>query len=258
MPNRLDRPATTGNSFLDSLPAESLARLFPALTVRSLKKGLVLAEPGVLIEEIFFPIRSVISTVTRMLDGSGIEVGLAGHEGMSALSIAYGNRLSPHLTVVQIADSAYFMGAGLFLDLMKRDEHLRERVLAYAEYAFIASTQFAACNRLHPIEERYARWILMADDRVGNEPFLLTQEYSAQMLGVRRAGVTVVAGAMSKAGLISYRRGHVSVLDRDALESASCECYRVVNAELFRLMGYAFGQAVVVPLKKVAAASDRG
>jgi CRP-like cAMP-binding protein len=249
MPNHHDGRAVTGNLFLDSLPSQSQAKLIPALTLGPLKKGQVLAEPGVQIDEIFFPVRSVISTVTRMLDGGAIEVGLAGREGMSALSIAYGSRISPHLTVVQIADSAYFMGAGPFLDQLHDDARLMKRVMAFAEYSFVAATQFAACNRLHPIEERYARWILMADDRVGNDEFLLTQEYSAQMLGVRRAGVTVVAGAMGKAGLITYRRGHVSLLDREGLERASCECYRLVNSELYRLMGYGFGEAPVAPHK---------
>ena len=142
------------------------------------------------------------------------------------------------MTVVQIADSGYNMDAQRFLALVNEHAELRDRALAYAEYSFSASTQFAACNRLHPIEERYARWMLMADDRVGADEFALTQEYAAQMLGVRRAGVTVVAGTLSEAGLIAYTRGHVRVLDRPGLMEAACECYGVVNAELRRLMGY--------------------
>jgi CRP-like cAMP-binding protein len=183
-------------------------------------------------------VRSVISTVTRMADGGGVEVGLAGHEGMSALSVVFGSRISPHVTITQIADSAYRLSADVFLQLFKNDAPLRERALAYAEYSFIAAAQFAACNRLHAIDQRYARWLLMADDRVGNGEFVLTQEFSAQMLGVRRPGVTIVAGEMSAAGLISYRRGHIAVLDKPGLEAAACECYGVVNAELRRLMGY--------------------
>jgi CRP-like cAMP-binding protein len=157
---------------------------------------------------------------------------------MSPISSAYGSRISAHTTTVQIADSAFCMNADDFLAEMRNDAALRERMLCYAEYSFVAASQFAACNRLHPIVERYARWLLMADDRVGGEEFILTQEYSAQMLGVRRAGVTVVAGQMSEAGLLSYRRGHVVILDRERLADAACECYQAVNTELERLMHY--------------------
>lgn len=140
------------------------------------------------------------------------------------------------------------MSADLFLRQLEIDADLRARVFAYAEYSFIAAAQFAACNRLHPIAERYARWLLMADDRVGMREFELTQEFSAQMLGVRRPGVTVVALELSNAGLISYRRGHISILDRQGLEEAACECYSVVNFELQRLMGYGARQTRIVDL----------
>ena len=238
MANTPSRPVVTGNSFLDSLSVPTQAALMALLALGPLKKGRVLAEPGMPIDQVHFPVRSVISTLTRMLDGGSVEVGLAGHEGMSALPLAFGSRTSVHVTVVQIGDSAYSMDAQRFLALVNEHADLRDRALAYAEYSFSASTQFAACNRLHPIEERYARWMLMADDRVGTDEFALTQEYAAQMLGVRRAGVTVVAGTLSEAGLIAYARGHVRVLDRPGLTDAACECYGVVNAELRRLMGY--------------------
>lgn len=233
-----DPNAPTGNSFLDSLESRTRATLLPMLSLEQLKKGRILAEPDVPIEEVHFPIRSVISTLTRMLDGAAVEVGLAGNEGMSSLPLAFGSRTSPHVTVVQVPDSAYSMDARRFVALMKDDPHLRDRALAYAEYCFSASTQFAACNRLHPIEERYARWMLMADDRVGADDFALTHEYAAQMLGVRRSGVTIVAGKLGAAGLVAHSRGRVRVLDRAGLANAACECYGVVNAELRRLMGY--------------------
>lgn len=233
-----DPRAFTGNSFLDSLPASTRAKLLPLLTLGPLKKGHVLAQPGMPIDTVYFPVRSVISTLTRMMDGGAVEVGLAGHEGMSALPVAFGSRSSPHVTVVQISDSAYCMEAQPFVTMMKDDPDLRDRAFAYAEYSFSAATQFAACNRLHPIEERYARWMLMAGDRVGADDFALTQEYAAQMLGVRRAGVTVVAGIFNEAGLVAYTRGRVRVLDRAGLAEVACECYGVVNAELQRLMGY--------------------
>ncbi len=220
------------------------------LKPRSMQRGHVIAEPGARIKEVFFPIRTVISTLTRMLDGDAVEVGLAGHEGMSGVCLAYGMRESSHAMIVQIGDSAYGMGADAFVQQLNGDIELKERLLAYAGYSFIAATQFAACNRLHPIEERYARWLLMADDRIGSGEISLTQEFAAQMLGVRRAGVTVVAGTLSAAGLISYGRGHVTVLDRAGLEEAACECYRAVNTELHRFMGYGAVQVPVAALTK--------
>lgn len=238
--NHTARSGSTGNLFLDTLPAPSAERLLPELMLSHVVRGQMLSEPGVPMNDVYFPLRSLLSTVTIMGDGSAVEVGIAGHEGMSSLAIAFGSRTSPHSTMVQIADSAYSIDAEFFAHQIETDVELRARIASYAQYVFVAATQFAACNRLHQMEGRYARWLLMADDRCGRGEFTLTQEYSAQMLGVRRAGVTVVAGEMSNAGLITYRRGHVTVLDRDGLVALSCECYGVVNAELKRLMGYDF------------------
>lgn len=231
-------PPLTGNSLLDSFSASTRARLLPMLTLSQFKRGHVISEPCERIDEIAFPIGGVVSTVTRMRDGGSVEVGLTGHDGMSGVSVIFGDRVSPHSTLVQIADGSYTMPAKSLLHELESNAHFKARVRAYAGYSFVAATQFAACNRLHPIEERNARWLLMADDRVGGDPFVLTQEFSAQMLGVRRAGVTVVAGTLSNAGLIAHSRGHVSILDRAGLEDAACECYGAVNAELQRFMGY--------------------
>lgn len=234
-----ERPPVTGNSFLDSLSAPTRVRLGRHLTRRVLKRREVLAEPGVPIADVYFPIQSMISTVTQTIEGASVEVGLTGHDGLAPLAIAYGSPVSRHLTVVQVPDSAMAMSAEAFLAELEADPELQRRVLRYAEYSFAAATQFTACNGLHPVEERYARWILMVDDRVGTEEFSLTQEYSAEMLGVRRASVTVVAKALSNEGLIAYRRGVMSVKDRAGLEESACECYSAVNGDLHRIMGYA-------------------
>jgi CRP-like cAMP-binding protein len=228
----------TGNSFLDSLQADTQRRLLPLLTRTSLQRGQVLSEPGVIVESVWFPIQSVISTLTQMADGRSIEVGFAGHEGMSPLSIAFGSLATSHTTIVQIPGSACLMNAASFVQLVNSDPHLSESALAFAEYSFIAASQFAGCNRLHSIDARYARWLLMAEDRTGGEGFTLTHEFTGEMLGVRRASVTDVAIVMSGAGLISYHRGNITVLDRQRLEKSACECYGKVNAELLRLMGY--------------------
>lgn len=220
------------------MPESTRARLLPQLELRQLKRGQELARPDVPFVDVLFPVRSVISTVTLTLEGSAVEVGLTGHEGLSPLPIAFGSLTSRHSTVVQIPDSALWMDAQAFLAEFRVDAAFREQCSHYAEYSFSAATQFAACNGVHPVEERYARWILMASDRVGATEFNLTQEYSAQMLGVRRATVTNIALALSKRGLIKYHRGTVLVTDRGGLEDAACECYAAVNIDLKRLMGY--------------------
>lgn len=227
----------TGNAFLDALPLATRARLEPKLTLEKLRKGQVLAAPEGQATGVYFPIRSLISTVLYTESGAALEAGVAGHDGLSPLSMAFGSSSSRHGTVVQIPDSAYRIGVDSFLMEYELDTILRERCSRFAEYSFCAATQFAACNGVHQVEERYARWILMADDRVRSE-LNLTQEYLAQMLGVRRATVTTVALKFAKANIIAYRRGRVSILDRVALEHASCECYVAVNHDLRRLMGY--------------------
>jgi CRP-like cAMP-binding protein len=243
-----DRPPVTGNSFLDSLPDATRVRLQPLLSLQSLKKRQVLAEPGVPVKNVYFPVHSMISTVTQTLEGSAVEVGLTGHEGMSPVTVAFGSLVSRHVTIVQVPNSAFGINAKAFMTELAADALLRARSLQFAEYCFAAATQFTACNGLHAIEERYARWILMTDDRVGLEEFNLTQEYSAQMLGVRRASVTNVARALSDEGLISYRRGVIRVTDRPGLEDAACECYSAVNGDLQRIMGYGARQLSVKQL----------
>jgi CRP-like cAMP-binding protein len=233
-----ESPAATGNSFIDSLPLATRLRLAPALQRIELHIGRVLAKPGVNIENVFFPTTGVISTVTQMVEGDAVEVGLSGHEGFGPISLAFGSKLSPHMAVVQIPGNGCVISAARFLQGWQDDDALRTHASAYSEYCYVAAAQFAACNRRHSVRERYARWILMADDRVGNGEFVLTHEYLGQMLGVRRASVTIVAGEFVQAGLISNRRRHVCVLDRPNLEDASCECYTAVNSQLYRLMGY--------------------
>lgn len=234
----------TGNRFFDTLPRDTQAKLRPQLTLATMEKGRIIADPGVPCEDVIFPLHSIISTVTLTDEGLAVEVGLIGNEGISPPQLAFGSLASRHSTMVQVADSALRMNAKAFLLEYEADTVLRERCLRFAEYCFAASTQFAACNGVHPIEERYARWILMAADRVGAAEFYLTQEYSAMMLGVRRATVTTIALHLSSMGLISYKRGHIRVTDRDGLEDASCECYAAVNADLQRLLGYGFRDTV--------------
>jgi CRP-like cAMP-binding protein len=228
----------SGNSFLDSLQNNSLAPLQLMLRAAVLRKGQVLAEAGQDSDDVWFPVHSIISVVTRLSDGSAVEVGVAGHEGMSALSLAFGSLVNTNAIAVQAAGSAYRISAKQFAEQLQIDPHLRGRLLAYVQYSYVAAMQLAACNRHHLVAQRYARSLLMASDRMGASDLKLTHEDSAGILGVRRAGVSVAAAALSHAGVIAYRRGFLKVLDRDRLEAASCECYGIVNAELYRCMGY--------------------
>lgn len=202
--------------------------------------------PGVEVAEVVFPVHCLLSTVLHTLNGSAVEVGLSGHEGFSPLPLAYGEMASPHSTVVQIPGPGYSMSARTFLAAVADDAELQERVRPFAAYSFISATQFAMCNGSHDVDGRFARWILMAAHRVGASKFHLTQEYAAQMLSVRRASVTVSALALSGAGLISYSRGTMSVLDRTGLEKCACECYGSVNASLQQLLGYGARQSDLV------------
>lgn len=229
---------TTGSLFIDSLPVETRARLTSRISRVKLSSGQVLSIAGEPIKDIYFPIESVISTLTQMRDGYAVEVGLTGREGLTGFSLVFGTSSASHLVTAQVPDSAFRVDVTTFRSLLASDQRLHERVLAYAGYAFNAATQFAACNRLHNVEERFARWMLMASDRVAKDDFMLTQEFAAEMLGVRRPSISLVAGAMSRAGIIRYRRGAMSILDREALREAACECYVATDSNLRQSMGY--------------------
>ncbi|HEX3462721.1 MAG TPA: Crp/Fnr family transcriptional regulator [Candidatus Elarobacter sp.] len=230
-----------GSLFLDSLCAHTLSGLAPHVTKVSHLHGQVLARPGRPTEHVDFPLHSVVSTITMMGDGSAIEVGLTGREGLVGPAHAFGTRTSLHTTVVQIPGDALRLDAGVFEQAVEREPDLRDRVRAFAHYIFTAAAQFTACNRLHPIEERYARWLLMVQDRTHSDEIPLTQEFTAEMLGVRRAGVTVVAGRLNEAGLITVGRSRVTVRDRRGLEKVACECYSTVNDALRKLLGVHLG-----------------
>jgi hypothetical protein len=149
-----DHPPITGNSFLDTLPVKTRSRLHPHLALQTLSKGQVLAEPGIPANTVYFPVHSMISTVTQTLEGNAVEVGLTGHEGLGPVTIAFDSLVSRHLTVVQVPDSGYAIRADAFLAELAADAELRRQAFRYAEYCFAAATQFTACNGLHSLEER--------------------------------------------------------------------------------------------------------
>ena len=244
--NSVAAPAATGNLFLDTLPPQTLARLRPHLERVQMPAGEEVAAANVPMPYVIFPIGSVISTVTRMFDGTAVEVALTGREGMVGAWLALHQRTTVQESGVQIGDSAWRMNADRFVEELQSDSELNETLLRFTHAGIVTAGQFIACNRLHEIQERYARWLLMAHDRVENDHFFLTQEYASQMLGVRRVSVTLVAGEFARAGLISYRRGHVAILNREGLEEIACECYDAVNNVTQQLLGYSVRKGAAV------------
>src|SRR5580692_9296270 len=189
------------------------------------------------IEHVFFPIDGVASLVITTPDGSGAEVGTIGNEGLVGLPICLGDRDAPSSVYVQVPGKALRMDARLFRGELDRSPTMNLVMLRYAHAFFNQVAQSAACAHLHKVEQRCCRWLLMTRDRMPSGDFLLTQEFLGMMLGVRRTTVTDVMGSLQKSGLIRYRRGHVTILDEQALQHRACECYDISRLEFDRLLG---------------------
>jgi CRP-like cAMP-binding protein len=229
---------TIGNLLLDALPAADLAGLMPRLESLPLPQGMVIYEPNVPIDHVYFLTDGVVSMVSSMERGT-VEVGTVGREGMVGLPILLHAESMPTRAFVQVEGAGMRMPSAELRDAMHGSRPLERLLFRYAQALFDQVAQSAACNRLHTIEERCARWILMTQDRVHADVLLLKQEFLAEMLGVHRPAVTLAAGALQRAGLIRYSRGRIIVLDRDGLESASCPCYAIAQGayERLRAMG---------------------
>lgn len=186
---------------------------------------------------VYFPITGVISVLATTQNGTAVEIGTVGNEGMAGLPAFLGATRSPGQAFQQIAGESYRLEADALHEHTANGEALTKILRRYTQAFFVQVAQSAACNRLHPAEERLARWLLTCQDRVGSPDFDLTHEFLGQMLGVRRATVTVIAGMLQEAGIIRYRRGRVSIVDRERLEEASCECYSIVRAEYEDFLG---------------------
>ena len=230
-------PVEAGNRLLALLPADDAAWLAPRLTRVTLALGDRFAVAGRPLAHVYFPESAIASVIAEMHDGASVEVGTVGDEGMVGLSAFFDAGATSSEIVCQIPGTALRLAASDLAQAADERPALRRLLHRYADAYLAQVSQTAACNRLHELERRCARWLLMTHDRVRQaDRFPLTQEFLAVMLGVRRAGVTVAAGHLQSAGLIRYHRGGVQVLDRDGLEAASCECYRVVRARLDRLL----------------------
>ncbi|HEY9744188.1 MAG TPA: Crp/Fnr family transcriptional regulator [Coleofasciculaceae cyanobacterium] len=219
------------NRLLAALPSEVKARLEPNLERVSLPFQDVLYESREVIEYVYFPTNGVVSLLTIVEERTLAEVGLVGNEGMVGLSVFLGIEATPFKAIVQVPGEAMRMKADVFKDLVNPDSPLYSLLLRYTHALMFQISQSAACNPHHSVEERCCRWLLMTRDRVQSDQFPITHEFLSQMLGVRRAGITVVAGMLQKAGLIRYSRGQMTILDCLGLEAVSCQCYRLVKEE---------------------------
>jgi CRP-like cAMP-binding protein len=228
---------TIANRILLSLPQGSLERLLPALELRTITKGELIDRPDGPIEYMHFPNRGLLSFVKTMRDGRTVEIGVVGIEGISSPHALFGMNRAVLETIVQIPGTAFRIKRDELKRLIAEDTALQEVMEKYAHFAIAAFAQTAACNRLHYLEERCCRWLLIAHDSARTDTFLLTHEFLAMMLGAQRAGVSIAASALQKAGLIQYRRGQVTITDRSGLEDAACECYRSMGMEFDKLFG---------------------
>lgn len=231
LPNRPPPPAAEAlNLLLAALPKVDRDRLVPTLEVIPLKLKDLLHKPGEPIEYVYFPGGGFCSMVMVLEDGGMVEVATIGREGMvGASAVLDGNPVSAASMVQGETDTCYRMTADAFRREMGRHGAFYELLTHYAQALLGFVMQSTACNAVHSVEQRLARWLLMAQDRMGTDAFPLTQEFAAMMLGATRPTVTVVAGTLQRAGLIKYHRGLVTILDREQLESASCECYRAAT-----------------------------
>lgn len=224
----------TRNRLLAMLTPRAQAALDAECEYIELPSGEILYAPGARIDYLYFPETCVASMVRRMEDGSGIEVGIVGNDGMTGISAVLGAPMIPTQCLIQIPGAARRIATEAMLAALKRtwlkttDGRPMLAVLhLYSQAMFEQVAQSAACNRLHSLEQRCARWLLMTHDRTSGDELALTQEFLSYMLGVRRAGVTEAAGSLQRSGLINYRHGRIRVRDRVGLEAVSCECYRV-------------------------------
>jgi CRP-like cAMP-binding protein len=220
------------NKILLGLPAKEAELLYPKLEFVRLKVHHVLHEPGDSLKSAFFPNAGLVSILSVFPDGKCVEVGLVGKDGFIGLPLLAGFRTANTRAIIQIEASAFRIDADVLAGALQECPVLERRLQQFAQILAMEVTQVAACNRLHEVNERLARWLLMCADRVDSNSVPLTQEFLAHMLGTRRSSVTVAAGMLETAGLISNSRGQIDIVDRPRLEKAACECYQIMRSQL--------------------------
>jgi CRP-like cAMP-binding protein len=226
------------NHLLAALSSEIQDRLFPCLDHVPMPLGQVLYESGDTLRHVYFPTDAIISLLYVMEDGASAEISVVGNEGLIGVALFMGGESTPSRAIVQSAGSAYRLLGQRLKDEFNRHGEMQQLLLRYTQALITQMAQTAVCNRHHSIDQQLCRWLLLSLDRLPSNRLSMTQELIANMLGVRREGVTGAAGKLQKLEVIEYHRGHITVLDRPKLEKLSCECYAVVKKETDRLLHY--------------------
>lgn len=224
------------NHILDHLPALDLAHLESNLVAVMLGRGEVLCESGVRMQSVFFPTTAIVSLINVMVNGSSTEIAVVGNEGLVGVSLFMGGETSPSRAIVQSAGQAWKLPGKALKEMFNRGGSMQRLLLRYTQTLITQAAQTAVCNRHHSLDKQLCRWLLLNLDRHNSNKLAMTQELIANTLGVRREGVTEAACKLQREGVIHYRRGHITVLNRPALEARSCECYVAVKAETDRLL----------------------
>ena len=232
------------NHLLDALLIAEYDRLLPNLEYVELPLGKVMYEAGGLLLDVYFPTTSIVSLLYVMENGAAAEIAVVGNEGVLGISLFMGGETTSSRAVVQSAGYAYRLKAQLLKDEFNRGGPVQRLLLRYTQALITQMAQTAVCNRHHSVEQQLCRWLLLSLDRLASDELTMTQELIANMLGVRREGVTEAAGRLQRDGVINYTRGHITVIDRPKLEKRSCECYQVVKAEFDRLLPALHGIAI--------------
>jgi CRP-like cAMP-binding protein len=229
-------PPKDQNHLFHSIPTIEWERLLPHIEVTELPLGKVLYEPGMKMSHVYFPSTAIVSLLYALENGSSAEIAIVGNEGVVGISIFMGGESTSSRAVVQSAGKGYRIKSAILLEEFNRAGPVMHLLLRYTQALITQMTQTAVCNRHHTLDQQFCRWLLLSLDRLPSNELRMTQELIANMLGVRREGVTEAALKVQKAGLIKYSRGHISVLNRLGLEKRICECYQVVKSEYDRLL----------------------
>ena len=229
-------PPQERNQILRALPAAERERLYPHLRLVSMPLGAVIYESGARLRHIYFPVDSIVSLLYVMRDGASAEIAVVGQEGAVGVSLFMGGETTPSRALVQSAGRAYRLTRGRLKGEFNRHGELLHVLLRYTQSLLTQMAQTAVCNRHHSLDQQLCRWLLLSLDRLSSNTLTMTQELIANMIGVRREGVTAAAGKLQKLGVIRYARGKITVIDRPQLETLACECYAVVKLESDRLL----------------------
>lgn len=239
-----DQHTPRQNRLLSALSAEVQSRLFPNLELIDMPYGKVLYKSGDTMQHVYFPIDAIVSLLYVMENGASAEVSVVGNEGFIGMTLLMGGDSTPSQAMVQSAGHAYRLRAEQFKAELHRHAEMQVLLLRYAQALITQMMQTAVCNRHHSVEQQLCRWLLLCLDRIPGSQLYMTQELMANMLGVRREGITEAAGHLQKKGAIEYKRGRITVLNRPLIEKLSCECYAVVRKETDRLMPFSTGEVV--------------